>query len=172
MYSVSSYKITSIVFDFLNSIYLNYGLMLLSGVAYILKLLDQYHDFDSLHWFQSVKDKYRMEKVRNSNWQTHTWKLQDTFWTNEKMLKFQIMWFQCLLCLKVKCSLQSFFCFCNFCTLFFIYFQDVQDVIGCFFKSPDPIYSVCYMSYFVLFWGHLFWSSSYISFLFSHWKAI
>ncbi|KAK3730652.1 hypothetical protein QZH41_008272, partial [Actinostola sp. cb2023] len=32
------------------------------GVAYILKLLDQYHEFDSLHWFQSVKDKYVREK--------------------------------------------------------------------------------------------------------------
>jgi len=28
------------------------------GVAYILRLLDQYHDFDSLHWFQSVKEKF------------------------------------------------------------------------------------------------------------------
>uniref|UniRef100_K1R746 WASH complex subunit 7 C-terminal domain-containing protein n=1 Tax=Magallana gigas TaxID=29159 RepID=K1R746_MAGGI len=34
------------------------------GVAYILKLLDQYHEFDSLHWFQSVKDKYRAEKEK------------------------------------------------------------------------------------------------------------
>ena len=33
------------------------------GIAYILKLLDQYHEFDSLHWFQSVKDKYVKEKV-------------------------------------------------------------------------------------------------------------
>ncbi|KXJ13474.1 WASH complex subunit 7 [Exaiptasia diaphana] len=32
------------------------------GVAYILKLLDQYHEFDSLHWFQSVQDKYEKEK--------------------------------------------------------------------------------------------------------------
>ncbi|ELU08313.1 hypothetical protein CAPTEDRAFT_221991 [Capitella teleta] len=32
------------------------------GIAYILKLLDQYHEFDSLHWFQSVKEKYLKEK--------------------------------------------------------------------------------------------------------------
>ncbi|KAK2567753.1 WASH complex subunit 4 [Acropora cervicornis] len=32
------------------------------GVAYILKLLDQYKEFDSLHWFQSVQDKYSKEK--------------------------------------------------------------------------------------------------------------
>ncbi|CAI5664756.1 unnamed protein product [Oreochromis niloticus] len=31
------------------------------GVAYILKLLDQYLEFDSLHWFQSVRDKYKKE---------------------------------------------------------------------------------------------------------------
>ena len=33
------------------------------GVAYILKLLDQYKEFDSLHWFQSVREKYQREKV-------------------------------------------------------------------------------------------------------------
>ncbi|XP_067860697.1 WASH complex subunit 4 [Heptranchias perlo] len=32
------------------------------GVAYILKLLDQYQEFDSLHWFQSVREKYMKEK--------------------------------------------------------------------------------------------------------------
>lgn len=32
-----------------------------SGVAYILKLLDQYQEFDSLHWFQSVREKYLKE---------------------------------------------------------------------------------------------------------------
>ncbi|MEQ2271837.1 WASH complex subunit 4 [Xenotaenia resolanae] len=31
------------------------------GVAYILKLLDQYLEFDSLHWFQAVREKYRKE---------------------------------------------------------------------------------------------------------------
>ena len=34
------------------------------GVAYILKLLDQYNEFDSLHWFHSVNSKYNKEKVR------------------------------------------------------------------------------------------------------------
>ncbi|XP_058950258.2 WASH complex subunit 4 [Pocillopora verrucosa] len=33
------------------------------GVAYILKLLDQYKEFDSLHWFQSVQEKYEKEKA-------------------------------------------------------------------------------------------------------------
>ncbi|XP_072038890.1 WASH complex subunit 4-like [Amphiura filiformis] len=32
------------------------------GVAYILKLLDQYQEFDSLHWFHSVRYKYKTEK--------------------------------------------------------------------------------------------------------------
>lgn len=35
--------------------------LVLSGVAYILKLLDQYLEFDSLHWFQAVRDKYKKE---------------------------------------------------------------------------------------------------------------
>ena len=34
-----------------------------AGVAYILKLVDQYHAFDSLHWFDSVLLKYRSEIV-------------------------------------------------------------------------------------------------------------
>lgn len=33
----------------------------MAGVAYILKLLDQYLEFDSLHWFQSVRDKYKKD---------------------------------------------------------------------------------------------------------------
>ena len=31
------------------------------GVAYILKLLNQFNDFDSLHWFSSVSEKIRSE---------------------------------------------------------------------------------------------------------------
>ena len=33
------------------------------GVAYILKLLDQYRDFDSLHWFDAVRESFNAEKV-------------------------------------------------------------------------------------------------------------
>jgi WASH complex subunit 7 len=36
------------------------------GVAYILKLLDQYRDFDSLHWFDAVKESFRTEAVRRN----------------------------------------------------------------------------------------------------------
>ncbi|KAG8233309.1 hypothetical protein J437_LFUL013779 [Ladona fulva] len=34
----------------------------LDGVAYILKLIDLNAEFDSLHWFQSVRDKYARDK--------------------------------------------------------------------------------------------------------------
>ncbi|CAF0880881.1 unnamed protein product [Rotaria sordida] len=33
------------------------------GVAYILKLLDQYRDFDSLHWFDAVRESFNTEKT-------------------------------------------------------------------------------------------------------------
>ncbi|CAL1261517.1 unnamed protein product [Larinioides sclopetarius] len=33
------------------------------GVAYILKLLNLYQDFDSLHWFQSVQEKYSKDRI-------------------------------------------------------------------------------------------------------------
>jgi WASH complex subunit 7 len=36
------------------------------GVAYILKLLDQYRDFDSLHWFDAVRESSNTERVRRN----------------------------------------------------------------------------------------------------------
>ena len=37
-------------------------LFFLLGVAYILRLLNQGQTFDSLHWFESVREKYIREK--------------------------------------------------------------------------------------------------------------
>jgi hypothetical protein len=42
---------------------LNITIIYSLGIAYILKLLDQYEEFDSLHWFQSVRDKYNKDKA-------------------------------------------------------------------------------------------------------------
>lgn len=39
--------------------------MRVTGIAYILKLLDQYAVFDSLHWIKSCKAHYAAERVRN-----------------------------------------------------------------------------------------------------------
>ena len=44
--------------------YVLFGNDFFAGIAYILKLLDQYRAFDSLHWFQSVTEKYTREAVR------------------------------------------------------------------------------------------------------------
>jgi len=35
-----------------------------TGIAYILKLLDQNVDFDSLHWFESLREKFTKENVK------------------------------------------------------------------------------------------------------------
>ena len=46
-----------------NSDISGYSVYILVGVAYVLKLVDQYHAFDSLHWFQSVRMKYAEDMV-------------------------------------------------------------------------------------------------------------
>lgn len=59
------------------------------GVAYILKLLDQYNEFDSLHWFQSVREKYLKEKQQIQKQLTSTKvdeKLQQTMTLTVKRL--------------------------------------------------------------------------------------
>jgi hypothetical protein len=48
-------------YNFCTHINLTSVLLMPLGVAYILKLLDQYQEFDSLHWFQSVREKYIKE---------------------------------------------------------------------------------------------------------------
>ena len=61
------------------------------GVAYILKLLDQYQEFDSLHWFQSVREKYLKEmravaKKQNVQSTSQDEKLLQTMNLNQKRL--------------------------------------------------------------------------------------
>jgi len=62
------------------------------GVAYILKLLDQYREFDSLHWFQSVSDKYLKEKketVKNASGNKDEKLLQTTNLTLKRLNSYQ-----------------------------------------------------------------------------------
>ena len=57
------------------------------GIAYILKLLDQYHDFDSLHWFQSVREKF----IANKSTITSEQKSQNN---DDKLLQTQALTLQ------------------------------------------------------------------------------
>ena len=55
------------------------------GVAYVLKLVDQYHAFDSLHWFQSVRMKYDEDMVS-----TRSLSVQDSHY-HQLLLAFNIV---------------------------------------------------------------------------------
>ncbi|XP_041059183.1 WASH complex subunit 4 isoform X2 [Carcharodon carcharias] len=71
------------------------------GVAYILKLLDQYQEFDSLHWFQSVREKYMKEKnavVKQQNVQSTNQdeKLMQTMNLTQKRLDIYLQEFELL----------------------------------------------------------------------------
>jgi len=69
------------------------------GVAYILKLLDQYKHFESLHWFDAVNDKYtqaqqelqnQLSKQRKEDQQTAvlTIKKLKSYQTEFELLRF------------------------------------------------------------------------------------
>ncbi|XP_074863985.1 WASH complex subunit 4 isoform X3 [Carettochelys insculpta] len=71
------------------------------GVAYILKLLDQYQEFDSLHWFQSVREKYVKEiravaKQQNVQSTTQDEKLLQTMNLTHKRLEVCLQEFELL----------------------------------------------------------------------------
>uniref|UniRef100_A0A3B3TAL3 WASH complex subunit 4 n=1 Tax=Paramormyrops kingsleyae TaxID=1676925 RepID=A0A3B3TAL3_9TELE len=71
------------------------------GVAYILKLLDQYQEFDSLHWFQAVREKYMKEKnavVKEQNVQATSQdeKLMQTMNLTQKRLDVYLQEFELL----------------------------------------------------------------------------
>ncbi|XP_052261533.1 WASH complex subunit 4-like isoform X2 [Dreissena polymorpha] len=71
------------------------------GLAYILKLLDQYHDFDSLHWFQAVREHYGKEKGQLQKQQQGASskadeKLQQTMTLTQKRLDIYLQEFDLL----------------------------------------------------------------------------
>ncbi|KAF4081421.1 hypothetical protein AMELA_G00160980 [Ameiurus melas] len=68
------------------------------GVAYILKLLDQYQEFDSLHWFQAVREKYKKEMVKEQNIQANNQdeKLMQTMNLTQKRLDIYLQEFELL----------------------------------------------------------------------------
>lgn len=78
-------------------------LLITVGVAYILKLLDQYQEFDSLHWFQSVREKYLKEiravaKQQNVQSASQDEKLLQTMNLTQKRLdvclqEFELLYF-------------------------------------------------------------------------------
>ncbi|KAJ8791596.1 hypothetical protein J1605_020318 [Eschrichtius robustus] len=82
------------------------------GVAYILKLLDQYQEFDSLHWFQSVREKYLKEiravaKQQNVQSTSQDEKLLQTMNLTQKRLDVYLQEFE-LLCFSLS-SARIFF---------------------------------------------------------------
>ncbi|MCJ8735992.1 hypothetical protein PDJAM_G00253750 [Pangasius djambal] len=71
------------------------------GVAYILKLLDQYQEFDSLHWFQAVREKYMKEmnavvKEQNIQATNQDEKLMQTMNLTQKRLDIYLQEFELL----------------------------------------------------------------------------
>ena len=70
------------------------------GIAYILQVLDQWSLFDSLHWFQSVRDMYRdqIKKIQKQKSETSEEKLDQTLALTLKRLdtyekEFRLLYF-------------------------------------------------------------------------------
>lgn len=83
------------------------------GLAYVLKLLNQTSDFNSLHWFKAVRRKYRDDRERlwneagcnadggkqsSSNQQSYDAKLQQTLALSEKRINMILQEFDLLFC--------------------------------------------------------------------------
>ncbi|KAK1167172.1 WASH complex subunit 4-like [Acipenser oxyrinchus oxyrinchus] len=71
------------------------------GVAYILKLLDQYQEFDSLHWLHAVREKYLREmkavvKEQNVQASSQDEKLMQTMNLTQKRLDVYLQEFELL----------------------------------------------------------------------------
>ncbi|MGH0129467.1 UNVERIFIED_CONTAM: hypothetical protein FKN15_075545, partial [Acipenser sinensis] len=71
------------------------------GVAYILKLLDQYQEFDSLHWLHAVREKYLREmkavvKEQNVQATSQDEKLMQTMNLTQKRLDVYLQEFELL----------------------------------------------------------------------------
>ena len=78
-------------FNIYNATYCIHSIFLFTGIAYILRLLNQWQAFDSLHWFQSVREKYVKEKTQvarqNSEAAGNDQKLQQTLELTQKRLE-------------------------------------------------------------------------------------
>lgn len=80
------------------------------GLAYVLKLLNQNSEFNALHWFKAVRQKYRTElkqlvKAREENGDNHESsnkqyddKLQQTIALSEKRINIILQEFDLLYC--------------------------------------------------------------------------